>query len=142
MLCPLCQNETRSKNKGCVRHRTCRSCGHEFTTIEIIKEPEMNTKQKLEKFIKDRKKSVDTATLAAYFMVNATTVNHAMGELVREEKIIQTKAKGGKNIWGWNYQLAVSKPPAPVRHRPEPTPRIGPPTKEAKSYPHVRGYDD
>jgi len=142
MLCPKCQGETRSKNKGCVRHRTCRACGHEFTTIEVIKEPEMNTKQKLEKFMQSRKKTVDTATLAAYFMVNVTTINHAMGELEREGKITRTKAKNGKNIWQWNYDVALPKPPAPVRPRIEPAPRIGPPTKATQSYPHIRGYDD
>lgn len=141
MLCPLCQNETRSKNKGHIRHRTCRACGHEFTTIEVIKEPEMSAKEKLERFMRDRKKPVDTATLAAYFMVNATTINHAMGELENEDKIIRSKAKGGKNIWQWNYRLAF--PPKPVTARPvEPAPVIGTPIKATTSYAHVRGYDD
>ena len=141
MLCPLCQSETRSKNKGCVRHRTCRSCGHEFTTIEIIKEPEMSVKQKLERFMKDRKKPVDTATLAAYFMVNASTVNQAMKELEDEGKITREKARGGKNIWQWNHRLALPPKPAPARLV-EPAPVIGPRVKATPSYPHVRGYDD
>lgn len=141
MLCPLCQNETRSKNKGHIRHRTCRACAHEFTTIEVIKEPEMSTKEKLERFMRDRKKAVDTATLAAYFMVNTTTINHAMGELENEDKIIRSKAKGGKNIWQWNYRLAFPPKPAPARPV-EPAPVIGTPIKAAPNYAHVRGYDD
>lgn len=142
MLCPECQGETRSKNKGIIRHRTCRSCGHEFTTIETIHEPEMNTKQKLEKFLRDRKRNTDTATLSAYFMVTPKTVNRLMGELEHEGKVIGNKGKGGKNIWQWNHSVAVSPKPAPVQHRVEPAPVVGQRTKETKSYPHIRGYDD
>jgi len=141
MLCPLCQNETRSKNKGCVRHRTCRACGHEFTTIEVIKEPEMSTKEKLERFMRDRKKPVDTATLAAYFMVHTTTINENMRELESEDKILRFKAKGGKNVWSWNYRVAFPFKPATARSL-EPAPVIGTPIKATTSYAHVRGYDD
>lgn len=142
MLCPLCQNETRSKNKGRIRHRTCRACGHEFMTQEVVIEPKMSTKEKLERFMRDRKKPADTATLAAYFMVNATTINYCMRELEHERKITRTKGANGKNIWQWNYKLAVPPAPTPVRRSIEPAPRIGPPTKATQSYPHIRGYDD
>ena len=141
MLCPECQGETKSKNKGVIRHRTCRECGHEFTTIETIYEPEMSTKEKLIKFMRDRKRNTDTATLAAYFMVTPTTINRLMKELQNEGKVFGQVGSGNKNIWQWNHSVAVPTKPVAVR-RPEPTPVVGQRTKETKSYPHVRGYDD
>lgn len=140
MLCPECRNETHSKNKGLIRHRICRSCGYEFTTIEVLYEP-MSTKEKLEKFMRDRKRNTDTATLSAYFMVAAKTINRLMRELELEGKITSNKGKGGKNIWQWNYGVAVPPKPAPVRPI-EPAPVVGQRTKETQSYPHIRGYDD
>lgn len=141
MLCPLCKNETKSKNKGLIRHRTCRACGHEFSTIEVLYEPEMTVKQKLEKFMRDRKRVTDTATLAAYFMVAPSTINRVMGELENEGKIYHQAGPRNKNLWQWNYSLAV--PAKPVAIRPiEPAPVVGRPIKATQSYPHVRGYDD
>ena len=140
MLCPECRNETHSKNKGIIRHRICRNCGYAFTTIEVLYEPEMSTKEKLIKFMRDRKRNTDTATLAAYFMVTSKTVNRLMGELELEGKVIGNKGSGGKNIWQWN-SLAVPTKPAPVRPV-EPAPVVGQRTKATQSYPHIRGYDD
>lgn len=102
----------------------------------------MNTKEKLECFMRDRKKAVDTATLAAYFMVDTTTVNHNMRTLEDEGKVIRSKGSRGKNVWQWSPQVAVPSKPAPVRPRSEPAPIVGRRTPAAPSYPHVRGYDD
>jgi len=140
MLCPECQGETKSKNKGVIRHRTCRSCGHEFTTIEVLYEPEMNTKEKLMKFMRDRKRNTDTATLAAYFMVTPATINRLMKELQDEGKVFGQVGSGNKNIWQWN-SLAVSAKPAPVRLI-EPAPVVRKTIPSQPSYPHIRGYDD
>ena len=101
----------------------------------------MSTKEKLERFMRDRKKPVDTATLAAYFMVHTTTINENMRDLESEDKILRFKAKGGKNVWSWNYRLAF--PPKPATARPvEPAPIVGAPIKATPSYAYVRGYDD
>ena len=140
MLCPECQGETKSKNKGVIRHRTCRSCGYEFTTIEVLYEPEMSTKEKLIKFMRDRKRNTDTATLAAYFMVTPATINRLMKELQDEGKVVGQIGSGNKNVWQWN-SLAVPAKPVVVPSR-EPAPVVRKKIPSQPSYPHVRGYDD
>ena len=101
----------------------------------------MSTKEKLEKFMRDRKRNTDTATLSAYFMVAAKTINRLMKELELEGKVTSNKGKGGKNIWQWNYAVAVPPKPAPVRPI-EPAPIVRKTIPSQPSYPHIRGYDD
>lgn len=101
----------------------------------------MNTKEKLEKFMSNRKRAEDTGTLAAYFMCGKSTINRIMGELENENKVIRRKGSGGKNIWQWNY-VAFPKRPIAIQPNPEPTPTIGRPIKTTTSYPNIRGYDD
>lgn len=141
MLCPKCNEDTKAANKGIIRHRTCRFCKYEFITIEVIYEP-MSTKEKLEKFMADRKRHIKTSVLAAYFMVASSTVNRLMGELENEGKVTRTREAGGRNVWGWNHSMAVPKPPAQVQRSSQPAPVVGRPTPPTPSYPHVRGYDD
>jgi len=141
MLCPECFGDTKSENKGIIRHRVCRSCGHKFSTIEVLYEPEMHTREKLEKFMRERKRPTTTAVLAAYFMVSSGTINKLMGQMENAGKVTRTKLSGGKNQWSWNHKLALPQPPAPVQPRREPAPIVGSPIKE-KSYAHIRGYDD
>ena len=102
----------------------------------------MPIKEKLEKFMRARKRSEDTATLAAYFMVDTTTVNRSMRELEHEGKITRTKGSKGKNIWTWNNRVAVPDKPV-VKQQAKPTQvNFGTPFKAQTSYPNVRGYDD
>lgn len=141
MLCPKCRNETHSKNKGIIRHRTCRNCGYEFTTIEVIREEPMTIKDKLEKFMRDRKRGENAATLAAYFMVTSTTIARNMKELENEGKVIKTQAARNSNVWHWNHRLAVPDKPAQTQ-QPQPFQIVGKTFKATTSYPNVRGYED
>ena len=142
MLCPECNGDTLSANRGIIRRRTCRECGHQFQTIEVVYDPVMHTKEKLERFMRERKKPSTTAVLAAYFMVASTTINQLMKDLESEGKVTRSKGSHGKNIWSWNYRMAVPQPSAPVRHHREPAPVVGRPVPPTPSYAHVRGYDD
>lgn len=141
MLCPECFGDTKSENKGIIRHRVCRSCGHKFSTIEVLYEPEMHTREKLEKFMRERKRESTTAMLAAYFMVASSTINTLMTRLENEGKVSKTKGKNGKNLWRWIDQVAVPNKPV-AKQQPQSNQIIGKAFKATTSYPHVRGYED
>lgn len=142
MLCPECSGDTLAANRGIIRRRTCKECGHQFETIEVLYNPTMHTKDKLEKFLRERKKPSTTAMLAAYFMVSSSTINKLMKDLEDEGKVTRSKAAHGKNIWSWNYRMAVPRVAAPVQPRREPAPVVGPRIPPAPSYANIRGYDD
>jgi len=100
----------------------------------------MHTREKLEKFMRERKRPTTTAVLAAYFMVSSGTINKLMKDFEDAGKVKRTKLAGGKNQWSWNH-LAVPPKPAPVRPN-EPAPVIGKKIPPTPSYAHIRGYDD
>lgn len=102
----------------------------------------MTVKEKLEQFMRDRKRSVDTATLAAYFMVSTSTINRCMKELEDAEKVQKDTTSRGKYVWSWNYRLDVAhKPIAKLQPQRAPV-SCGTPFKAPTSYPNIRGYDD
>lgn len=103
----------------------------------------MSTKDKLERFMRDRKKAIDTHTLAAYFMIDRSTVNRCMGELERERKVTRFKLKNGKNYWQTHAAKEQTQVPQVVMRQADTRiPMVGTPSKNFKNYEHVRGYDD
>jgi hypothetical protein len=104
----------------------------------------MTVKEKLEKFMRTRRRAEDTATLAAYFMVHPSTINHCMSELENEHKVIRAKGARGKNIWRWldSKRVVVAHKPVAKQQTQSVKDIVGTPFKAQTSYPHIRGYDD
>jgi uncharacterized protein YfeS len=101
----------------------------------------MSIKEKLEKFMQNRKRQFDTQTLSVYFMCATTTINTAMKILENENKIIKRKGKNNKNIWQWNFEYAMPKITQYIKQDLRP-PIAQNAIQSHINYQHIRGYDD
>tara|TARA_R110000868_G_scaffold335824_1_gene596708 strand:+ start:1494 stop:1811 length:318 start_codon:yes stop_codon:yes gene_type:complete len=102
MLCPLCENETKSKNKGLIRHRECRVCQHQFKTIEVLFEEPMSATEKINQFMAERKTPQTSAIIADYFLLAQATVNQSLKEL-EKQGAVQKKRVGKRYVWRGVY---------------------------------------
>lgn len=103
MICPKCDSDTKSENKGLIRHRTCRVCNFKFRTIEVLYDT-MNVFEKINQYLSERKTPSTTKEISEYFLI---TQNTAASTLVKLEKTgaVHKIRKDGKNYWtGVRYE--------------------------------------
>lgn len=86
----------------------------------------MNATDKIERFLRERKRPVTVRQLADYFLIQETTVGQALKRLEQRHVARSTRA-GRRKLWTAARSVAV---PANI---------VGTPPR---NYPHVRGYDD
>lgn len=102
MLCPLCENETRSKNKGLIRHRECRVCRHQFKTIEVLFEEPMTATEKISQFMQERKTPQTAVEIADYFLIAQKTVYQGLRTL-EKQGTVKKKKVGRQYVWRGVY---------------------------------------
>jgi biotin operon repressor len=100
MICPDCQAGTRvHKVEGKLRLRECLSCKKRFRTEEVLlHEVGAMTKERLIKFLMERKNWQSYTGLAHHFAVSKTAVQSHMKQLEGEGLVI-SKIEGGQKLW-------------------------------------------
>ncbi len=96
----------------------------------------MAATDKVERYLRDRKRPVTVEQMADYFMYNKSTIQKALNELKQANKATRTPQRT------WHVcRMAVPSVAAVA----EPGPAIQRATYDrpmVNSYPHARGYDD
>ena len=95
----------------------------------------MSTKDKVARYLQERKRMVDTQTIATYFLLSVSTVSKALSRLENEGKAIRQK-HGNFTFWKWNHQTSVAVPQTTYQVQPsEPTAVRRPPPQDPNELP-------
>lgn len=94
----------------------------------------MAATDKIERYLRDRKRPVTSQQIADYFMYCRTTVQRALHDLEQTGKVTRTQQRT------WHIcRMAVPPVAAAVELAPQ---RATYDRPTLNSYPHARGYDD
>ena len=97
----------------------------------------MSAQEKVARYLQDRKKLVETRTIATHFLLSISTISKALMRLENEGKTVRQKI-GNTTYWSWKREdpraMAIPRTTAFLSSPPA--------YKQQSSYPHIRGYDD